>query len=166
VSHTNGAAREPAAWYCTRRAVILGLCGAALGCARRRPDATAETVVREFIERMQRVHGSPQDARAAYELLSEASKANLVERARRASAATGRKMEPEHMIVPSRFSLRFVPRTYTARVAGDRAVVEAVGADPELEHASIPCVREDGLWRIELELPMLPPIERRPDAGL
>jgi hypothetical protein len=114
---------------------------------------------------MQRVHGSPEDARAAYELLSQAAKANLEERARRASAATGRKMEPEQMIVPSRFSLRFAPRQLTARIAGERAIVEAVGADPDVEHASIPCVLENGAWRVDLLLPALPPVERRPDAG-
>ena len=156
---------RPSSALCSRRAALLGLSIALFGCSRRRPDANPESVVREWIERMQRVHGNPEDARAAYELLSQSSKANLQERARRASAATGRKMEPEQMIVPSRFSLRFVPRQFVARVAGDRAIVEAVGSDPEIEHASIPCVREEGAWRIELALPPLAPVERRPDAG-
>ena len=148
---------------CSRRALLVGLL--ALGCSRRRPDATPEAVVREWIDRMQRVHGSPEASRAAYALLSQAAKANLEERARRASAATGRKMEPEQMIAPSRFSLRFVPRQLTSRIAGDTAIVEASGADPEVEHASIRCVREEGAWRIDLQLPPLPPVERRPDAG-
>lgn len=150
----------------SRREALLGLCVFAASCSRRRPDSSPEAVVREWIERMQRVHGEPEAARAAFELLSQASRANLEERARRASAATGRKMGPEQMIVPSRFSLRFSPRQLTSRVAGDRAVVEAVGADPEVEHASIPCVRENGVWRIDLVLPPLAPIERRPDAGV
>lgn len=149
-----------------RRAFVAATLVAAMGaCSRRRPDAAPEAVVREWIDRMQRVHGSPEDARAAYELLSQAAKANLEERARRASAATGRKMEPEQMIVPSRFSLRFAPRQLTARVAGERAIVEAVGADPEQERASIPCVLENGAWRVDLQLPALSPVERRPDAG-
>lgn len=156
----------PAAPCIPRRAFVAAVVAAALGaCSRRRPDATPEAVVREWIERMQRVHGSPDDARAAYELLSQGAKANLEERARRASAATGRKMEPEQMIVPSRFSLRFPPRQLTARVAGERAIVEAVGADPETERASIPCVLENGAWRVDLQLPALPPVEHRPDAG-
>lgn len=151
---------------CSRRSLLVGLCLLATGCSRRRPDATPESVVREWIDRMQRVHGSPEASRAAYALLSQAAKANLEERARRASAATGRKMEPEQMIVPSRFSLRFVPRQLTSRIAGDTAIVEAVGADPEVEHASIRCVRENQAWRIDLQLPPLPPVERRPDAGV
>lgn len=150
----------------SRRAALIGLCLLTTSCSRRRADSTPEGVVREWIERMQRVHGEPDAARSAYELLSQNARANLDERARRASAATGRKMEPEQMIVPSRFSLRFSPRQLTSRIAGDRAVVEAVGADPEVEHATIPCVRENGLWRIDLVLPPLAPIERRPDAGV
>jgi hypothetical protein len=150
----------------SRRALVCAGAAVMLGaCSRRRPDASPEAVVREWIERMQHVHGSLEDARAAYELLSQSAKANLDERARRASAATGRKMEPEQMIVPSRFSLRFVPRQYTSRVAGERAIVEAVGVDPETERASIPCVMENGVWRVDLQLPALAPVERRPDAG-
>ncbi len=138
----------------------------ASGCSRRPADASPEGVVREWIERMQGVHGSPQAAKDAYELLSRQAKANLDQRARRASAATGRKMEPEQMIAPSRFSLRFVPRQTRARIAGDRAIVEATGADPATEQASVPCVREDGVWRVDLVLPPLAPVERRADAGL
>ncbi|HQP34650.1 MAG TPA: hypothetical protein PLI95_05715 [Polyangiaceae bacterium] len=150
----------------SRRAALLSIALLSVACSRRRPDSTPEGVVREWIERMQRVHGEPEAARAAFELLSQEAKANLEERARRASAATGRKMAPEQMIAPSRFSVRFPPRQLTARIAGDRAIVEAVGADPEVEHAAIPCVRESGAWRIDLTLPPLSPIERRPDAGV
>jgi len=121
--------------------------------------------VEEWLERMARVHGDPEDAARAYELLSTETKKNLEERARRASAATGRKMTPESMLAPSRFSLRFVPRSMRSRVAGDRAVVDVVGADPEVERAEVPCVLEEERWRIDLVLPPLPAIEKRPDGG-
>jgi hypothetical protein len=75
-------------------------------------------------------------------------------------------MEPEQMIVPSRFSLRFVPRQLRAEVAGSRALVVATGADPDAERAAVPCVLEDGHWRIDLVLPALAPTERRPDGGV
>lgn len=143
--------------------VALVLAGA---CTRRQPDDTPEGAVREWIERMRRVQGEPEAAQAALELLAKESRDNLQERATRASAATGRKIGPEDMIVPSRFSLRFEPRHMNARVAGDRAIVEVVGAEPEIERAEVPCVREAGKWRVQLILPPLPALEKRPDAGV
>ena len=144
--------------------MLAGLLALA-ACRRQTPEDTPEGVVRAWLDRMQRAHGEPEAALSAYELLSKASKDNLKERARRASAATGRTLPPEEMIVPSRFSPRFVPRQMKARIAGERALVEVEGADPGNEHASVPCVMEDGKWRVELVLPPLPAIEKRPDAG-
>ena len=150
--------------HVNRRLWLLG-CGVLLaGCRRRVPDETPEGVVAEWLERMQRVHGNPEDAASAYELLSTEAKKNLEERARRASAATGRKMTPESMLAPSRFSLRFSPRKMFPRVAGDRAVVDVVGVSPDAERASVPCVREQGRWRVDLVLPPLPEVEKRPNS--
>jgi len=149
----------------TRRQILAAVGLLWAGCRRREPDETPEGLVEEWLERMARVHGDPEDAARAYELLSIETKKNLEERARRASAATGRKMTPESMLAPSRFSLRFVPRSMRSRVAGDRAVVDVAGADPEVERAEVPCVLEEERWRIDLVLPPLPAIEKRPDGG-
>ncbi len=150
----------------TRRGFLVfgGLLWA--GCRRREPDETPEGVVEAWLDRMSRVHGHPEDAAHAYELLSEDAKKNLQERARRASAATGRQMTPESMLAPSRFSLRFAPRSLRARVAGERAVVEVIGSNPQVERAEVPCVLEQDRWRVDLVLPPLPAIETRPDGGL
>lgn len=137
----------------------------AAGCGRQQPDDTPEGVIRAWTDMMQRAHTDPTAALAAYDLLSRSARENLQERARRATAATGRAMPPEEMLVPSRFAKRFEPRQVKARIAGDRAVVEVTGVDPATEHASVPCVREDGRWRVDLVLPPLPEIEKRPDAG-
>ena len=122
--------------------------------------------MREWVERMSRMHGHPEDASRAFELLSAGAKKNLDERARRASAATGRQIGPAEMLVPSRFSLRFAPKSYRARIAGDRALVEVTGQQSQNQRAEVACVREDGKWRLELDLPPLPAIERRPDGGV
>jgi hypothetical protein len=146
----------------------LLLCGPlALGtaCEREAPDAKPESVVAEFIERMQRVHGNPKSARAAYELLWSDSKLNLAERAKRASALSGRKVAPEEMLTPSRFSIEIRPRHMSARVEGDWAVVTVTGESQDAR-AEVKCVREDGSWRVVLEMPPVSPIQMRDDAGI
>lgn len=150
----------------TRRAMLAASCLLWVACTRRAADETPEGVVQAWLDRMEHVHENPDDAARAYELLSSETKKNLEERARRASAATGRKMSPESMLVPSRFSLRFVPRSMRARIAGERALVDVVGANAEVERAEVPCVLEEGRWRVDLVLPPLPAIETRPDGGL
>jgi hypothetical protein len=134
------------------------------GCGRKPFDATPEGVARELIERMERVQGDPKDARLVFDLLSRQAQTNLSDRARRASAASGKRMGPEQMIVPSHWFPRFQPRQWATRTAGNRAVVEMTGLDPETERAEMPCVLEDARWRIDLVLPALPPIEHRPGS--
>jgi hypothetical protein len=69
------------------------------------------------------------------------------------------------MLAPGRFSLRFEPRKMHARIADGRAVVDVVGIDPETDRAEVPCVLEDGRWRVDVQLPALTPVEKRPEAG-
>ena len=141
--------------------LLAALVGAS-GCGRKPPDATADGVAREFLERMERVQGDPRDARAAFDLLSKPAQTSLSDRAKRASAAFGKRMGPEQMLTPSHFFPRFQPRQWTTRLQGKRALVEVVGLDASSERAEIPCVLEEGRWRIDLQLPPLPPVERRP----
>ena len=134
-------------------------------CRSERVENTPEQVVEEFVDRMQRVHGDPRAARLAYELLWSEGKRNLAERAKRASAVTGRKVAPEEMLAPSRFSLRFKPSGYATQIQGQWAVVTVSGSGPPAQHAEVHCALEDGQWRVALELPALAPIQQRPDAG-
>ena len=114
---------------CARRARSLrpAALPALLACEADPVDAGPEAVVEELVSRLQRVHGDPKAARAAYELLWGEAKRGLAERAKRASAVAGRDVAPESMIAPTRFSLRFTPRRYTARIDGDWAVVSITG---------------------------------------
>ena len=146
--------------------VVLVCAGGEAACSRDGDDDRPERVVEEFIVRMQRVHGDPQSGREAYQLLWRDAKENLAERAKRASAVSGRKIAPEEMLAPTRFTLRFKPRHYSARVEGQWAVVTITGEAPATQRREVRCVSEEGQWRVVMELPALPPIQKRPDAGV
>jgi hypothetical protein len=145
------------------RALAFVLAVAALvlaGCGRKPPTATPEGAVRELLERLRVVQGDAPDSKAAFELLSKRAQDNLSARAQRYSAASGKTIAPEAMLVPARFVLRFEPQRFTARVAGASALVEIEG--PEHQRADVPCVLEEGAWHVDLLLPPLPPVQQRP----
>ena len=144
--------------------LALPLLGVVAGCEEEPSDGEPERVVAELILRMQRVHGERKAARAAYDLLWSDARRNLAERAKRASDVAGRELAPEEMLPPSRFSLHHKPRRYETRVDGDWAEVTVTGEDGGVER--VKCVREDGKWRVVLELPPLPPIEHRAEGAL
>jgi hypothetical protein len=146
------------------RFALLVVCLISLAaCARWPANATADGAVREFVERMGRVHGDGTDAKAAFDLLSKRAQENLAARAQRYGAASGKSIAPEAMIAPSRFLLRFEPQRFSAQVAGNYALVEVAGAQPE-QVAKVPCVFEEGGWRVDVVLPPLPPVQVRPGS--
>jgi hypothetical protein len=146
-------------------AVALLLVASTLaGCGRRVPNATPDGAVRELVERMRRPNGDPSDAKAAYELLSKRAQQNLAARAQRYSAASGKAIAPEAMIAPSWFLLRFEPQRYSAQTSGAAARVEVLGLLAS-DRAQVHCVFEDGVWRVDLGLPPLPPVQMRPGSG-
>jgi len=150
---------------CFAGVASLLLLPALAGCEREAVDTRPEQVVEEFVARMQRVHGDPKAARAAYELLWAEARRNLAERAKRTSDVTGREVAPEEMLAPSRFSLKVTPKHYAATIDGDWALVRVRGEGPDASEHTVRCVLEDGRWRVVLELPPLAPIQQRPDAG-
>lgn len=145
--------------------VIVALCSASVlisGCAPRPANATPEGAVREFIDRMRTVgSGDPSAAKAVFAVFSKRTRQNLAERAQRYSAASGKTIAPEAMIVPSRFTIRFEPQRMTSTVVGSHALVEIIGLGPD-ERAKVTCAFEDDGWRVDLELPPLPAVQVRP----
>ncbi|WP_437591879.1 hypothetical protein [Sorangium sp. So ce1000] len=165
--HARRDARRPAARL-VRTGVAVALSVAVLasiGCSRRPPSGSPDGAVRELVARLRQLHGDPAEAKAAFELLSRRARDNLASRAQRYSAATGKAIAPEAMLTPSRFLLRFEPQRYTAQVAGAHALVDVAGLLPG-EHVQVPCVYEDAGWRVDMALPALPPVQKRPGSDL
>lgn len=148
-------------YFALLAALLLGL----TGCSRAAGDATPEGAVRLWIERMESAAEDSRAMKEAYALLGPRARANLKERADRASHGQGRRYEPHEMLAEGRFGLRFRPKVMTARVDGDDAWVEVKG-DGADERAIVSCTREGGAWRIEPELPDVVPPTQRPDSGI
>lgn len=145
----------------TRAAFTALVLAASAGCEPEAADGDPARAVEEFVLRMQRVHGDPEAARAAYDLLWAPARQNLADRATRASAVSGRKVLPEEMLAPSRFFARYQPQRYRAEVAGDTALVSVSGDGNDPQPHEVKCVREGGRWRVVMELPPPQAIEKR-----
>ena len=133
-------------------------------CSRAAPDATPEGAVRAWLEKMEVASEDARAMREAYQLLGPRARANLKERADRASRGQGRRYEAYEMLAEGRFGLRFRPKAMSSSASGEEAWVEIRGDGPD-EHATVKCIREAGAWRIEPELPEVAQPAHRPDAG-
>ena len=133
-------------------------------CTRAPPDSTPEGTVRLFVEKMETGAEDPRAMREAYGLLGPHARANLKERADRASKGQGRRYEPHEMLAEGRFGLKFRPKTMVAKIETDDAFVDVRGDGPE-ERATVHCIREAAAWRVEPELPELLAPQRRADGG-
>ena len=152
-----------------RRAAIAVAVLALAACTRPAPDASPEGAVRAWLDRMEASDEDAHAIRDAYALLGPAARANLEERAERASRLEGHHVEPWDMLAEGRFGLKFRPKAMVSRASGDEATVAVTGDEPLTEHATVHCARVAGppiAWRIEPELPPVPPLPRRdPDPS-
>ena len=123
-----------------------------LACSRAAPDATPEGAVRLWLEKMESAADDGRAMKEAYQLLGPRARANLKERADRASRGQGRRFEPHEMLAEGRFGLRFRPKAMTSHIEGDDAYVDVKGDGPD-EHTAVKCTREGAAWRVEPELP-------------
>ena len=145
----------------SRIAWALGLALFALaGCSDEPTDDTPTGAVRLFLQAMQRSADDPSALEDAYRLLARPARRALAERAHAAGALGGREFAASEMLVRGRFRQRFTPRPggrgLTESIDGDRATVTVIAEDGD-RRAEIPLVREDGGWRIVLELPPVRP---------
>lgn len=142
----------------------MALVALVFACSRSTPDATPEGAVRLWLEKMESAADDGRAMKEAYNLLGPRARANLKERADRASRGQGRRYEPHEMLAEGRFGLRFRPKTMTSRIEGDSAWVEIKGDGPD-EQATIKCTKENATWRVEPDLPEAAAPARRADGG-
>ena len=132
--------------------MALALLGAA--CSSEPTDDTPAGALRLFLETMDRSEWDEAALEDAYGLLSEEARAGLGQRARMATSLSGRDFEPWQMLPQGRFRLRFSPRRsggMVEHVDGDTAVVVVTGSRSG-ERADVPMVREQGGWRVVIDL--------------
>ncbi len=135
------------------------------GCSRPPPDASCEGTLKLWIERMESSIEQPKGIREASELLGPRTLANLDERARRASQALGRQVQPSEMVASGRFGLHFRVKQMRTLTQPNGTFVEVTG-DGKDEHALVECVRVGASARLELPLPDPPPLFKATDGGL
>jgi hypothetical protein len=126
-----------------------------------RTEGPAE-VLKQFILAMRGVHGESEAGQAVVELLWSPAVSNLEERARRASALSGRELLPGELIVPSWFALHLSPDRLDVRLDGDWA--EVTVSDSSGASIQTRCKKEEGGWKVALELPPLAPIRAREEG--
>jgi hypothetical protein len=120
-------------------------------------------VARSFVDTMQKAHGAPETADKLYRMLWAPARKNLEERARRASALSGRTVTAGEMLVPSWF-------TFLGSLEPEGQRVELPWAEVLFPRPEGPATRtrlhfEDGHWKVALDLPELAPIRQRTTEG-
>lgn len=139
----------------SRLAPVLGVVLLA-ACSDAPSDETPRGALTMFLSAMERSAYEREALREAYGLLSAASRRALLERAHDAQAYGAADVDPWDMIVPGRYRQTFTPargaRGMRERVEGDRATVVVTNQDGSRQ-AEVPLVREDGRWRVVLNIP-------------
>lgn len=137
-----------------RLAIPIALFAAA--CSEAPSDETPSGTVELFLDALDRSEHDERALREAYVLLAASTRRALMERARLAGSLGGREFQPWEMLVRGRSRLAFTPRGGSAgmreSIEGERATVTVTDEDDE-HTARVPLVREDGRWRIVIDLP-------------
>jgi hypothetical protein len=132
----------------------LALLGA---CSRELDDRTPEGALAIFVDAIEQSERDGDALRRAYEVIDSTSQRHLSERARSATALGAREYEPWEMIVQGRALLRFVPQRGSGlrarEGASDDEAIVVVTGELEGQRAEIPMRREEGGWRVVLDVP-------------
>jgi hypothetical protein len=135
-----------------RHAALMFFAVLAIGCDDAPTDETPSGALELFLSAMERSEQDPEALREAFGLLYAPARRSLHRRAHFAASAGGGDLEPWEMLVQQRSRASDVARM-RERIAGERAVVVVTRRDGGT--VEVPLVREQGRWRVVLELPPL-----------
>jgi hypothetical protein len=126
-------------------------------CAPKAADATPEGALDAFLSACETVSSDPQASAKAFALLAPSARRSLEERAKRASAITGKAVAPEQLLVPSwtpiRFEIAKTSTTFDQGKEGSTATVDVFGVEEATQHVRIPMEREGEAWRVRVVIP-------------
>ena len=149
----------------THRAVVLPLLllGLSLGGCKRAPEnVTPEGAVRELFAALEGMSTEPSRAKDALALLGPSTSKNLEARAQRASKVEGRTIAPADYLAAARYLPRARAATYTTALGASGELAEVTAMDEtgrDLVHVAT--VKQGELWRVELALPEMQPLQKR-----
>lgn len=143
--------------------LALSVTALALGGCRRAPEnATPEGAVRELFASLEGMAAEPARSKDALALLGPATSKNLEARAQRASKVEGRTIGPAEYLAAARYLPRSRAAKYTTVLGASGDLAEVAVLD-EAGHdlTRLATVKQGDLWRVELPLPDLPPLQKR-----
>lgn len=140
-----------------RIALFLASSVLLVACARKSADATPEGALDAFLSACETASSDPHASAKAFALLSPSARRSLEDRAKRASAITGKAVSPEQLLVPAwtpiRFEIAKTTTTFDAGKDGPSATVDVFGAEESTQHVRIPMEREGEAWRVRVAIP-------------
>lgn len=133
------------------------------GCKRAPENVTPEGATRELLAALEGITTDPARAKDALTLLGPNAIKNLEARAQRASKVEGRTIAASDYLAAARILPHAKPAKYetTLNSSSDRAEVVVLDESGR-ELVRLPLVKQGELWRVELPLPELQPLHKRP----
>jgi hypothetical protein len=131
----------------------LGIAILLASCGRRAPDATPEGALDAFLSACESASSDPRANAKAFALLAPSARHALEDRARRASAITGKAVSPEQLLSPAWTPIRFEVAKTTTTFDATGATVDVFGVEEATQHVRIPMEREGEAWRVRVVIP-------------
>lgn len=147
----------------SKLSILLAALALVLGACKRAPEnATPEGAVRELFAALEGMASEPARSKDALALLGPSTSKNLEARAQRASKVEGRTIGAAEYLAAVRYlpKSRATKYTTTLGASADLAEVSVLDeAGHELTHVAT--VKQGELWRVELALPEMQPLQKR-----